>query len=182
MQSKFALTPQIPIVKYKRSIKACHFISLGVAMSCCTILNMHDVHSVCFVNTDLRSLAIPCIIYTCATSVLHANQRWAFILNLIVGSSVGCPLNSPLFPYLKVVGCPLSCPLCCPLYPYMEVIGSLICMTNIRWAAHWQPIPLLTELPTQLPTPLPTEPPIYGISWQPNLHGKIPMDSPWASH
>ena len=39
MQSEFALTPQ--------SIKkeACHFISLDVAMSCCTIFKVHDVHS-----------------------------------------------------------------------------------------------------------------------------------------
>ena len=37
MQSEFALTPANAIVKYKRCIEACHFISLDVAMSCCTI-------------------------------------------------------------------------------------------------------------------------------------------------
>ena len=37
---------------------------------------MHDVYSVCFVNTDLRSLTITYIIYTCSTNVLHENQRW----------------------------------------------------------------------------------------------------------
>ena len=63
-------------------------------------------------------------------------SKMASILNLIVGSSVGCPLNCPLFPYLKVVGCPLSCPLSCPLYPYMEVMGNLICMAKFPWAAH----------------------------------------------
>ena len=81
-------------------------------------------------------------IYTCATNVLHMNQ----ILRpfLIVGSSVGCPLNCPLFKYLKVVGCPLSC----PLYPFVEVVGSLICMAKFPWAAHGQSTPLPTELPT----------------------------------
>ena len=105
-------------------------------------------------------------------------SKMASILNSIVGSSVGCPLNSPLFPYLKVVGCPLSNPVSCPLYPYMEVVVSLICMAKFPWAAHssvhWaahfssymevvgslncmakfplaangQPTPLPTELPT----------------------------------
>ena len=84
-------------------------------------------------------------IYTCATNFLHVNQRW---LPFLVGSSVGCPLNCPLYPYLKVVGCPLSCTLSCPLYPYMEVVGSLICMAKFPWAAHGQPTPLPTELPT----------------------------------
>ena len=72
----------------------------------------------------------------------------ASILNLIVGNSVGCPLNCPLFPYLKVVGYPLSCPLSCPLYPYMAVVDSLICIAKFPWAAHGQPTPLPTELPT----------------------------------
>ena len=36
-------------------------------------------------------------------------------------------------------------------------------------------------LPTELPTDLPTVS-IYVSSGQPNLHGKIPMDSPWAAH
>ena len=146
-------------------------------MSCCTVFKMHDVHFVCFVNTDLRSLTITCIIYTCY-KCLACESKMTFIL--LVGSSVGCPLNCPLFPYLKVVGYPLSC----PLYPFMSVMGSLICMAKFPWAAHGQPTPLPTELPTffmfgssELPTVS-----IYGSSGQPNLHGKIPMGSQWAVH
>ena len=116
----------------------------------------------------------------------------AYVLNRIVGSSVGCPLNSPLFPFLKGVGYPLSCPLNCPLsfplYLYMAVVGTLICMAKFPLAAHGQPTPLPTELPTffifgssGLPTELPPVS-IYGSSGQPNLHGKIPMGSPWAAH
>ena len=116
-------------------------------MSCCTIFKIHDVHSFCFVNTDLRSLTIICIIYTCY-KCLACESKMASILNLIVGSSVGCPLNCPLFPYLKVVGYQLSCPLSCPLYPYKAVVGSLICMAKFPWAAHGQPTPLPTELPS----------------------------------
>ena len=108
-----------------------------------TIFKMHDVHYVCFVNTDLTSLTITCIIYTCY-KWLACESKMASILNLKVGSSVGCPLNCPLFPYLKVVGYPLSC----PLYPNMAVVGRLICMANFPWAAHGQPTPLPTELPT----------------------------------
>ena len=36
-------------------------------------------------------------------------------------------------------------------------------------------------LPTELPTELPTVS-IYVSSGQPNLHGKIPMGSPWAAN
>ena len=103
-------------------------------------------------------------IHTCY-KCLTCETKMASIMNLIVGSSVGCPLNCPPFQYLKVVGCPLSC----PLYPYMEVMGSLICMAKSTWAAHGQPNPLPTELPTVY---------IYGSSGQPYLHGKIPMGSP----
>ena len=88
-------------------------------------------------------------IYTCATNFLHVNQRW---LPFLVGRSVGCPLNCPLYPYLKVVGCPLSCTLSCPLYPYMEVVGSLICMAKFPWAAHGQPHGQPTPMPTELLT------------------------------
>ena len=112
-----------------------------------TIFKMHDVNSVCFVNTVLTSLTITCIVYTCY-KCLACESKMASILNLIVGSSVGCPLNCPLFTYLKEVGYPLSCPLSCPLYPYMAVVGRLICMAKFPWAAHEQPTPLPTELPT----------------------------------
>ena len=69
---------------------------------------------------------------------LACKSKMASILNLIVGSSVGCPLNCPLFPYLKAhelptisvyrssgqpylhgkipMGSPLRCPLSCPLF------------------------------------------------------------------
>ena len=71
---------------------------------------------------------------------IACESKMAPILNLIVGSSVGCPLNCPLFRYLKEAGC--------PLYPYMELVGSLICMAKFPWAAHWQTTPLPNELPT----------------------------------
>ena len=108
---------------------------------------MRAVHYVCSVNTDFRSLTITCIVYTCY-KCLACESKMASILNLIVDSSVGCPLNCQLFPYLTVVGYPLTCPLSCPLYPYMAVVGSLICMAKFPWAAHGQP----TQLPTELPT------------------------------
>ena len=57
-------------------------------MSCCTIFKMHYVHSVCFLNTDLRSLTITCIIYMCY-KYFACESKMASILNLIVGSSVG---------------------------------------------------------------------------------------------
>ena len=53
---------------------ACYFISLDVAMSYCTIFKMYDVHSVCFVNTDLRTLNITCIIYTCTTDIYGSSD------------------------------------------------------------------------------------------------------------
>ena len=66
MQSEFDLTSNQMTYRsiYKKCVEACHFISLDVSMSCCTIFKMHDVYSVCFVITDLRSLTITCIIYT----------------------------------------------------------------------------------------------------------------------
>ena len=116
-------------------------------------------------------------IYTCATHFLHVNQRW---LPFLVGSSVGCPLNCPIYPYLKELGCQLSCTLSCPLYPYMEVVGSLLCMAKFPWAAHstahWA-AHFFTFGSSWLPTELPTVS-IYGRSGQPNLHGKILMGSP----
>ena len=70
----------------------------------------------------------------------------------------------------------------------MAVVGSLICMAKLAWAGHGQPTPLPTELPSffmfgssGLPTELPPVS-IYRSSEQPNLHGKIPMGSPWAAH
>ena len=144
---------------------------MDVAKSCCTIFKVHDVHSVCFVNTDFSSLTITCIIYTCYKCLALIKDGLHFKFNR--GRSVGCPLNCPLFPFLKVVGYPMSCPLSCPLYPYMAVVCSLICMAKFPWVAHGQPTPLPTELPTFF---------IYGRSRQLNLHGKIPMGSPWAAH
>ena len=152
-------------------------------MSCCTIFKIHDVHSVCFVNTDVRSLTIICIIYTCY-KCLACESNMASILNLKVGSSVGYPLNCPLFPFLKVVGYQLRCQLSCPLYPYMAVVDSLICMAKFPWAANEQRTPLPTELPTffmfgssGLPTELPPVS-IYGSSGQLICMAKFP----WAAH
>ena len=55
---------------------------------------------------------------------LACESKMASIFNLIVGSSVGCPLKCPLFPYLKVMGYPLSFPLSCPLLVYPYNYGS----------------------------------------------------------
>ena len=55
-------------------------------MSYCTIFKMYDVHSVCFVNTNFRSLTITCITYTCATN--ECESKMASICSLIVGTSV----------------------------------------------------------------------------------------------
>ena len=78
--------------------------------------NMHNIH----------------MCYKC----LACESKMASIVNFIVGSSVGCQLICPLFPYLKVVGCPLRCPLSCPLYPNMEEVGIVICMAKFLWVAH----------------------------------------------
>ena len=146
---------------------------------------MRDVHFVCFVKTDFRSLTITCIIYTCY-KCLACESKMASIL--IVGSSVGCPLNCPLFPYLKVVGYPLSCPLTCPLYPYTAVVGNLICMAKFPLAAHGQPTPPPTELPAFLCLEVVSCPlscpmfPYLEVVGSPNWHGKITMGSPWTAH
>ena len=68
--------------------------------------------------------------------MLACESKMTSILNLIVGNSVGCALNCPLFPSLKVVGCPLRCPLSCPLSPYIQVVGRLICMAKFPLATH----------------------------------------------
>ena len=36
----------------------------------------NDIHSVRFVLTDIRSLTIVQPAYTCASNVVHVNQRW----------------------------------------------------------------------------------------------------------
>ena len=54
-------------------------------------------------------------------------------------------------------------------HPHMKVVGILICMEN----SHGQPTPLPTKLPTVS---------VYGRSGQPNLNGKISMDSSWAAY
>ena len=118
--------------------------------------------------------------YNMHTHVIQMSCMWfkdGFILNSIVGNSLGCPL----FQYLKVVGYPLNCPLSCQLFPYLEVEGSLICMAKFPYEAHGQP----TALPTILiiwSSGLPTVA-IFESSGQPNLHGKIvPICSPMAAH
>ena len=66
---------------------------------------------------------------------LPYESKIASILNLMVGRSVGCPLNYPLFQYLKGVGYPLSCLLSCPLYSYMDEVGTPT--EKNRGAAHF---------------------------------------------
>ena len=135
-------------------------------MSCCTLFKIHNVYSVCYVITDLRSLTITCNIYKhMCYKCLACESKMASIL--MEGNSGGCPLNCPLFHYLKVAGCPMSC----PLFPYMEVVGSLICMAKFPWAAHSAAHFLIfgsSGLPTELPIKLPTVS-IYGSSGQPNF-------------
>ena len=121
-----------------------------------------------------------------STKVLSIHMCYNFLAceskmaSILVGSSVVCPLNCPLYPYLKVVGCPLSCTLSCPLYPYMEVVGSLICMAKFPWVAHstahWA-AHFFTFGSGWLPTEPPTDS-IYGSSGQPNCIAKFP----WAAH
>ena len=135
--------------------------------------------------------------YTSVLQMPSCKSKMAFILNLIVDSSVGCTLNCPLFPYLEVqcselppelptelptisvygssgqlylhsiipMGSPLRCPLPWPLSQCIEVVGSLICMVKFSWAAHSDAHYL-----------------INGRRGQPNLHGKIPLGSPWIAH
>ena len=160
------------------------------------------------INNNLNMHLYIHMCYKC----LACESNMASSLNLLVGNSVGCPLNYPLFPFLKEVGCPLSCPLylynevvgsliCkilmgshlrCPLsfpqFPYMEIVGGLICMAKLPWAAHstahWAAHFFIFGS-SGLPTELPTELPTvskYGSSGWPNLQGKIPTGDPWAAH
>ena len=83
---------------------------------------MHDVHSVCFVITDLRSLSITCLLhmrYKC----LEYESKMVSILNLIVGSSVACPLNTQLFPNLKFSGLLFESPTELPTISVYESSG-----------------------------------------------------------
>ena len=131
------------IVEYERCIKACHFISLNVAMSCCTIFKMHDVHSVCFVNYWFE-------IINYAMHYIHVLQMYC----MWIKDGVHFKFNSGQFSGL---------PTELPTISILESSG------------------LPTELPNELPTELPTIS-VNGSSWQPSLHGKIPMGSPWAAH
>ena len=152
-------------------------------MSCCTILKMHNVYSVCFVITDVRSLTITYIIYT---HVLQMSCMWikdGFQFKFISGQLSGLPTELPAISILESsgvltelptvsiygssgqpnlhgkipMGSPLRCPLSCPLFSYLEAVGCL------------------------LSCPLGTVS-IYGSSGQPNLHGKISMGCPRAAH
>ena len=127
----------------------------------------NGVPSFCFVIIDLRSLTKTYIhmCYKC----LACESKMAYILYLMVCSSVGCSLRFPLFPYLKVMGCPLKS----SIFPYIEVVGSLICMAKFPRVANGQPTPMLNELPTVS---------IYGSSGQSHLHGKIPTWSPQVAY
>ena len=90
------------------------------------------------------------------------------------GQFSGQPTKLSTISILESSGLPTGLPTELPHYiRYMAAVGSLICMAKFPWAAHGQP----TSLPTTLP---PVS--IYGSSGQPNLHGKIPIGSPWAAH
>ena len=168
-------------------------------MSCCTIFKMHDVHSVCFVKNDLRSLTIPCIVYTCATNVFMCIKH-GFHLKFNSGQFSGQPTEL----YMNYI-------------LIWKVLAALFAWQN----SHGQLTPLPTELPTvsiygssgqpnlhgKIPMVSPLRPPlscplfhilkavgcqlscplrpnvsIYVSSGKPNLHGKILIGSPRAAH
>ena len=77
---------------------------------------MHDVHSVCFVKTDLRSLTMPCIIYTCYKCIA-CESKMASILKVNSGQFSGLPTELPTISILESRG--LSTEL-----PTISVYGS----------------------------------------------------------
>ena len=149
-------------------------------MSCYTIFKMHDVYSVCFVITDLRSLTITCNIYT---HVLQMSCMWikdGFHFNS--GHFSGLPTELPTISILERSGVSIKLATELPTISVYESSWSLIYIAKFPWAAHGQPTPLPTELPTfsylevvsslicmakflwtahGQPTPLPTELPTF---------------------
>ena len=117
-------------------------------MSCCTIFIMHDVHSVCYVNTDFRSLTITCIIYTCC-KCLACESKVASILNSIVGSSVGVPTELPTISILESSGLPTELPTKLPtisvygssgqpdLHGKIPMGSTWAAHSTVHWAAHF---------------------------------------------
>ena len=129
---------------------------------------------------------------------LPYESKIASILNLMVGRSVGCPLNYPLFQYLKGVGYPLSCLLSCPLYSYMDEVGTptektgelptslpIGCTWATEWAAHGN-FAMQIRLPTtsiygnseQLSGQLSRQPTTSKYEKSGQLSG-LPMGCPW---
>ena len=161
---------------------------------------MHYVHSICFVITDLISLTITCIIHMCykclacdskmASIWLPTEQPTVFILESS-GLTTALPTKLPTIsayerngqPYLQgkfPMGSPLRYPLSRLLFPCMEVVGSLIFVAKFPWAANYTAVRAAHFFifgSSGLSTVS-----IYRSSWQPKLHGKIPMSSPWAAN
>ena len=168
MQSEFDLTPLMP---WYSCIEACQFMILDVPMSGNNV--RYSTHMVFILLTDLRSLALTCIIHMCFKDGLHFKFNSGQFIRLptelptvSILESSGLPTELPTIsingrstciwqpnlhgkiPMGKPMGSPLLCPLSCPLFPYIEVVGSIICMAKFQWAARGQPSPLPTELPT----------------------------------
>ena len=171
-----------------------HFISLDVAMSCCTIFKTHDVYSVCFVITDLKSLTIYHAIY------IHMCYKFlaceSKIVSIFSGQFSGLPTELPTISILESSGLPTELH---TELPTISVYGSggqpdlhgkipTALPTALPAVSIYGSSGQPTELPTELPivsihgsSGQPTERPtvsIYGSGGQPNLHGKIPMGSP----
>ena len=114
-------------------------------MSCCTIFRMHDVHSVCFVNTDLRSLTITCIIYT---HVLQMSCMWikdGFHFKFNSAQVSGLPTELPTISILESSGLPTELP--------TELLTVSIYVSSGQPNLHGKipmgsPLLLSTELPT----------------------------------
>ena len=108
-------------------------------MSCCTIFKIHDAHSVCFVNTDFRSLAITCIIYTCY-KCLACESKMGVHFKFKSGQFSGLPTELPIISMLESSGLPTELP---TELPTISVYGSsgqpnlhgTITMGS-TWAAH----------------------------------------------
>ena len=78
-------------------------------MPCCTIFKMHDVYSVCFVITDLRSLTITCNIYIhMCYKCLACESKMASIFNS--GQFSGLPTELPTISLLESSGMPTELP------------------------------------------------------------------------
>ena len=117
---------------------------------------------------------------------LACESKMASIFNS--GQFSGLPTELPTISILESSGLPTELPTI-SVYgssgePYLHgkipMCSPWAAHSALHWAAHFLKFGS-SGLPTVLPTELPTVS-IYGSSGQPNLHGKIPMGSPWAAH